>query len=290
MEKKAASKSKLLEFFKLIRFVNLVIVVLTQYLVRLFIIGTPQNWKTILVEPSIFLIALSTVCIAAAGYIINDYYDIKIDVINKPDRVVIDRSIHRRNAIIAHFVLNVISLVIGYMLSLQIAVTYAICIFFLWLYSNQLKRLPLIGNFTVALLTAISILVLAMYYKQQIFTIYFYAIFAFLISLVREVIKDMEDIKGDLLHGCHTLPIVWGLRKTKGLLYVLLLLFIAWSVLYYFIARHTNSLLVVAVAVPLTIYLGIRLWPADRSNAFRRLSTLCKVIMALGSLSIVFIR
>ncbi|MCF6184052.1 MAG: geranylgeranylglycerol-phosphate geranylgeranyltransferase, partial [Bacteroidales bacterium] len=213
-------------FLKLTRFPNLLIIGLSQYLAFIFLVGFPDNWLSRIFDLSMFLLFLSTAFIAAAGYIINDYYDIKIDYINKPSKVVVGKLIKRRIVLASHVVLNVFGIGIGLYLNIYIGVINFVAGFLLWFYSNQLKRMPFIGNFVVALLTGLSIFVLAIFYQRNIPLLLNYTIFAFSINLIREVIKDMEDLRGDMRFGSKTLPIVWGLRKTKYLLYGLILIFV----------------------------------------------------------------
>lgn len=270
--------------FRLARFWNLVILGLAQYCTAYFLIGkeTLQDWR-------LFLLALSTMMIAAAGYIINDYYDIKIDLINKPDRVVIGKGITRRYALFFHTILSVSGVGIGLLLSWQIAVVNFLSAFLLWLYSNNLKRQPFIGNFSIGLLTAASIAIVNLLYPPFSSYILVYAFFAMVMTLVREIIKDMEDWKGDNTFGCKTLPIIWGIRKTKTLLYALLFLFVILVLLvnqsylglpiYYFIFL---------LFVPLG-YLLARLIRADTIRDFARLSSLCKLILVLGIVSMALV-
>ncbi|MCE2734732.1 MAG: geranylgeranylglycerol-phosphate geranylgeranyltransferase, partial [Flammeovirgaceae bacterium] len=194
---------------RLTRFGNLLIIGFAQTATAFFLVGS-HTWQTF----SLWLLSSSTIIIAAAGYIINDYYDIKIDYINKPERVVIGKIIPRRFAILFHTLFSVGGIAIGFYLSWQIGVIHFFSAFMLWLYSNSLKRLPLIGNVVIAFLTALSVFIIAVFYKTNINLILIYSLFAFFISLVREVVKDMEDLKGDITFGCKTLPILWGIRKT----------------------------------------------------------------------------
>lgn len=262
---------------RLTRFWNLAIIGLAQYFTAYFLIGafTVQDWR-------LLLLSVTTIMIAAGGYIINDYYDIKIDLINKPDRVVIGKGVTRRYAILFHTALSVSGVGLGLLLGWRIALINFLSAFLLWLYSNNLKRQPFIGNLAVALLTGMSIFIVNVFYQPYNSLVLIYALFAFSMTLVREIIKDMEDWKGDNSFGCRTLPIVWGIRKTKVLLYVFLVLF-AISVLvlnrlyvglplYYFL---------IFLFIPL-IYLGKRLIRADTIRDFTKLSSLCKMIMLLG--------
>ncbi len=269
---------------RLTRFWNLVIIALTQYFTAFFLIGYFSLW-----DSQLFLLVISTLMIAAAGYIINDYYDIKIDLINKPKRVVIGRGITRRYAIFFHTTLSMLGIAIGFLLSWPIGVVNLFSVFLLWAYSNNLKRQPFVGNFSVALLTGAAIGIVNLLYPPVRPSVIIYWLFAMVITLVREIIKDMEDMKGDQTFGCKTLPIVWGTRKTKRLLYILLALFAGLALwvnrfyvglpLYYFL---------LFLFVPL-IFLFARLVRADTINDFAHLSLFCKAIMLLGILSMALI-
>jgi 4-hydroxybenzoate polyprenyltransferase len=269
---------------RLTRFWNLVIIALSQYFTALFLID-----RNLISDWRLFVLATSTAIIAAAGYIINDYYDIKIDLINKPQRVVIGKSITRRYALFFHSVLVVIGVGLGFVISWRIGVVNFFSAFLLWWYSNSLKRQPFVGNLVVALLTSISILLIDIQYYTHNSLVIIYALFAFFMTLVREILKDMEDLRGDNTFGCRTLPIVWGIRKTKGMIYSLLILLSASVLLlnakfvqlpfYYF---------VIFLYVPLGL-LVLRLIRADTRKDFYWLSQWCKVIMLLGIFSMVFI-
>lgn len=277
------STSFIHSLLKLTRFGNLVIIALTQYFTAGFLIGmhTLNDFK-------LMLLSVSTISIAAAGYIINDYYDVKIDYINKPNRVVIGRSIGRRYAILFHILLSTIGIGLGTYLSLGIGIVNAVSVFLLWLYSNNLKRLPFIGNVTVAFLTGLAVIVVDLFYRTNNSLVVIYALFAFFITLVREVIKDMEDLKGDNSFGCKTLPIIWGIRKTKLLLYVILVTFAGTVVILNQLYRALPfKYHLIFLFVPL-LWLLYRLIRADMKKDFTRLSIFCKVIMMLGILSMAF--
>jgi 4-hydroxybenzoate polyprenyltransferase len=269
---------------KLTRFGNLVIIGFAQYFTAGFLVD-----KSTIYDLRLFLLTLSTVSIAAAGYIINDYYDVKIDYINKPDRVVIGRSIARRYAILLHVVLSALGILIGAFLSWRIALINQTAVFLLWLYSNLLKRLPIVGNLSVALLTGSSIFVVGVLYRSTTALVVSYAVFAFFMTLVREIIKDMEDLRGDNTFGCKTLPIVLGIRKTKLIVYALIALFLTAVVALDLAIRVLPFQFYLAfLFLPLLAMVGW-LFRADMKRDFTQLSTFCKVIMLLGILSMVFV-
>jgi 4-hydroxybenzoate polyprenyltransferase len=278
-----------LGFFRLVRYPNLIIIVLTQYMTRIFLIGSKENWKEIIKDPKLFLLSLSTVCIAAAGYIINDYFDVKIDLVNKPKEVIIGKLIKRRWAIILHQSLNFTGVLIGFLLSLKIFLLDVFAVSFLWFYSERFKRQAFIGNILVAFLTALSLVVIGVYYHQHETEVYIYALFAFSISLIREIIKDIEDIRGDMKHNCRTLPIIWGIRRTKILLYFFILSFVIILFLMAYSLDNQHLIVVFLIMMLPISWMTYRIYWADRKRDFTQLSWVCKVIMLLGIGSMIFI-
>ena len=277
----APSRKTLVEsFLRLTRAWNLLIIVFAQYFTAFFLAKAD-----IFRDFNLFLLSLSTVLIAAGGYVINDYYDVKIDYVNNPERVVVGKTIHRRFAILFHIALSVLGVFIGLFVSWKLAVVNVFSVSVLWFYSNLLKRLPFIGNFTVALLTGASIAIIILLYSTNTVLILIYALFSFFMTLVREIIKDMEDLKGDNTFGCKTLPIVWGVRKTKITLYLLIVLFSLTVVIINYLYVNLEVIyFVMLLFVPLA-WLVTRLVRADTKKDYGWLSSFCKVIMLLGILS-----
>ena len=271
-------------FLQLTRFWNLVIVGLAQFFTAYFLVGheTIIDWR-------IYLLAASTMTIAAAGYIINDYYDVKIDLINKPERVVIGKAITRRYAIFFHTALSFAGVAAGLLLGWRIGLINFFSVFLLWLYSNHLKRQPFIGNLSIGVLTALTLFAVNVLYPPFNSYILIYSLFALTITLVREIIKDMEDWKGDNTFGCKTLPIVWGLRKTKNFLYMLLAIFVLSVVLVNELYAGLPILYFVPfLFIPLA-YLLVLLIRSDTIRDFARLSSICKLIMLFGILSMTLV-
>lgn len=276
----------ILALFRLTRFWNLAIIALAQYFTAYFLFNQKQ---LVFTDIWLFLLSASTVMIAAAGYIINDYYDIKIDLINKPDRVVIGKAITRRYAILFHTVISFLGVAAGLLINWKVGALNFVCAFLLWLYSNNLKRLPLIGNVVVAFLTGLSIFMVVFLYNQYLPFVMVYSLFAFFMTLIREVVKDMEDMKGDTTFGCKTLPIVWGVRKTKSFVYAIIAVFsilVLW--LDYQQLKISWVYFIPLLFLPMSV-LVFRLVRADTKKEFYQLSQLCKVIMLLGIISMVFI-
>ncbi len=269
-------------FLRLIRVRNLLIVVLTQYLTRILLVGPRDEWRQLLADPRMLVLSVSTVFIAAAGYIINDYFDVKIDVVNKPKRVIIGRYLKRRVAMGAHQFLNVMGVFLGLLVSKWVFLLNVFCVTLLWFYSERFKRAPFIGNLVVSLLTALSVVVVTIVYPNNRHLVLIYALFSFFITMVREIIKDMEDVRGDETHGCRTLPIVWGIRRTKMFVYFLVAGFITTLYLMaHSLANEALSWLFTFLLIPIA-WLVYRLVFSDTRREFAQLSSLCKVIMLLG--------
>jgi 4-hydroxybenzoate polyprenyltransferase len=276
----------ILALFRLTRFWNLAIIAFAQYFTAYFLF---HQGVLVFTDFWLFLIVAATVMIAAAGYIINDYYDIKIDLINKPDRVVIGKTITRRYAIFFHTAISFTGVATGLLINWKVGAINFASGFLLWLYSNNLKRQPLIGNLVVAILTGLSIFLLSFLYEQYLPLVMTYSLFAFFMTLIREVVKDLEDMKGDTTFGCKTLPIVWGIRKTKYFLYGVISFFsivVLW--LDYQELKISWVYFIPLLFVPMSV-LVFRLVKADTKKEFYQISQLCKVIMLLGICSMIFI-
>jgi 4-hydroxybenzoate polyprenyltransferase len=261
--------------------------------------------------PALFTISLtSTLLIAAAGYIINDYFDVKTDRINRPETVVIDVVIKRRWAMILHIIFNTIGLILGFYLamkchSLKLLMFQILSILLLWFYSTHFKKQLLIGNIVVSLLTA-TIPVMPMVYeyylmgnidsflnlmlgdflKTLMIIVFGYSAFAFLTSFSREVIKDMEDYKGDIQTGGQTMPIVWGMITSKVVTFFLIIITIGLLILAgikFYGEKQMAAVyyILLFVIIPLVILI-IQTIRAKSSKDFKMASLLLKFIMLFG--------
>lgn len=277
---------------KLIRFTNLLLMAFCQLIVQACLLLSHQSWVQILFHSRFLLLVFSTLCIAAAGYIINDYYDIKIDAINKPKRVVVGKLVNRRQAMLAHLFLSGLGVLIGFTLSVPVGLINLGAALLLWGYSAHLKRTFLIGNTIIALLSASMVLVVAVFDRVDNKAVWAYAAFVFLISIVREIIKDMEDVKGDAAFDCRTLPIVAGIAGAKWFLYFFILAFaitLLSGIIYRVHEVYFTAYILLLVILPMG-YLAYRIYKADRKRDFTRMSKLVKYIMLAGMLSMFLFR
>lgn len=309
--------TQLLSFFKLIRWVNLLFIALTQCLFYFFIVY-PVWFATQSVPPMVdvlfWLLLLSSLLVAAGGYIINDYFDVNIDLVNKPDRMVVDKSISRRWAILWHFIFSCAGVLLGFYIGVKngnwlIGIANLICVLLLWFYSTSFKKQLLSGNILISLLTAWVVMVVYLYAIMQptasvsgempqgdklLRLALVYASFAFLISLVREVVKDMEDVEGDRRYGCNTMPIAWGLSFSKvftGIWLVILLVLLLVSMVYvlYFKMWLPAAYHFVFIIIPTMLCLR-KLPKAIESKDFHALSIWIKLIMLTGILSMIYFK
>lgn len=296
-------------FFRLVRWPNLVFIALTQALfyfcIYLSLFDAPNTGKMLL------LIAAS-VFIAAAGYIINDYFDLNIDQVNKPSKNVVDKVIHRRWAIIWHLALSFAGVVLTAlavrMEHWYLIIANIVCVALLWFYSTSFKRQLLIGNVVISILTAWTILVFFFAFSRpadafnssndlsvKFFRFAFlYGGFAFIISLIREAIKDMEDMNGDARYGCKTLPIVTGIRTTKiytGIWISVLIGTLAVLQVYVLQFGWWPSVIYAVLLVIFPLFVSLqRLRKATQVKDFAQLSNMTKLIMLAGILSMIFFR
>jgi 4-hydroxybenzoate polyprenyltransferase len=304
-------------FFRLIRWPNLLFIIITQLLFEYCIYERIYPELTGIdasEQIHFFSLVLGLVCIAAAGYIINDYFDYNIDQINKPEKVVVNRIISRRWTIFLHMFLSLLGLYLTtYALPINqywhIVLGNLIVIIALWVYSTTFKKKLLIGNVIISLLTAWVIIELFFskypldgsligtdqHQRVRFFRLMvLYASFAFVISLIREVIKDMEDVSGDQKYGCTTMPIAWGINATKVFVAVWIIVLIAALVilqLYVLGMGWWISALycIFLIVLPLLLVLQ-KLYKAEKPADYHQLSTLVKLIMFTGILSMFFFR
>ena len=280
--------SKPIAFFKLIRWPNLLIIIGMQYISSIFLVGPKVDWSDYLFDYHLFLLSISTAMIAAAGNIINDYFDVKIDQINKPNEVIIGRFIRRRDGILSHQILNFFGILIGLFLNPKIGVINFLAATALWFYSERFKRQAFVGNFLVALLTFLSVFIVGIYYEKGRRIILIYSLFAFMITLIREIIKDMEDIRGDTRFGCQTIPVIWGIRKTKIFIFILLSIFVAEIGILSIPIHNLVIYIIFSLLLIPVFYLARKLYSADKKSDFHQLSIFCKYIMLIGIGSMVF--
>ena len=275
--------------FRISRPINLLMVGFAQFMTAYFLVGTTPAGLPTLQDYKLYLIIISTLLITAAGYMINDYYDVKIDYVNRPGNVVVGKGIKRRVVLFLHTVLNFTAIGLGFLVSPIFAVINFFAAFLLWFYSNNLKREPFVGNLTVAFLTGLSIYLIGFYFQKSELLVLTYAIFAFFLNLIREIIKDIEDRQGDRKHGCRTLPIVIGFRRTKAVIFLIAAAFVCAILIVTFKLDRPLIFYYFGGLGVFFMYFMYRIYIADRKDHFTQLSTMAKVLMLIGTLSMSFL-
>ncbi|WP_340065972.1 geranylgeranylglycerol-phosphate geranylgeranyltransferase [Ascidiimonas aurantiaca] len=300
----------MLNYLKLVRFPNLCMIALTQWVIKLMLINVFFKHTT-LSFLDFTLLVLATVCIAAAGYIINDIHDVAIDQINKPDKQLIGKKIKLTHAYNTFFLLNIIGVALGFYIAFEIersgfAVIFVLVSGLLYLYATMLKPIPLIGNLTVCISVAISILLPFFFdvvpvqdISNRWMTVYVleislcYAGFAFFISFIRELVKSIEDIDGDYNNGIRSVPMLIGKKRTSRVtaLMALSMVLILFYIIYQYLYHYTilNAYILFGIMGPL-FYFTFTSWEAKKKKHFTRLSQLLKVIMLAGVISLVVFR
>jgi 4-hydroxybenzoate polyprenyltransferase len=303
-------------FLRLIRVLNLLFIALTQALFQYFIVipmFSSQPVSPALPAKYFWLLSLSSVLVAAAGYIINDYFDLNIDRINKPAKIVVEKLIKRRWAIIWHWLFSFTGVLLGFYIGWKAGVFWLgfanlACVVALWLYSTTFKKKLLTGNILISLLTAWVVLVVGFIVHYRMITnpslygfmfaskllrfTFLYSGFAFIICLVREVVKDVEDMQGDAKYGCRTMPIVWGVNVSKlfsgtWLAVLTATLLIVFAYILQFRWWLSAGYCLVFIIIPLFVILK-NLFKADTTAEFHSLSNWIKLVMFTGILSMVF--
>ena len=215
---------KFFSMFSVVRGYNILIIVLAQYLTSIFILAHNKSLRQVIFDLNLFMLVLASVVTIAGGYIINNFYDSEKDLINRPIKSKLDRLVNQNTKLSFYFVLNFIAVVFASYVSFRSVIFFSIYIFGIWFYSHKLKKLPFIGNLTSAILTITPFFAVFIYYKNFESVIFVHATFLFLVISMRELTKDLENIKGDLALNYHTIPVVYGEKVSKYMLTILSLL------------------------------------------------------------------
>ncbi len=298
-----------MKYLKLVRYQNLLLLALMQIIFR-FGFFKLQNIEIALTDPQYLLLVLATVCIAAAGYVINNIFDQETDRENKPDQLLVGKVVTETTAYNIYVVLNIVGVGLGFYLSNGIgkpgfSALFVVIAATLYLYASTFKRSLLVGNVIIALMLSISILIIGVYdlypiltlQNRQILAVVFqilidYAIFAFIINLLREIVKDLEDVNGDYNQGMNTLPIVLGVNRTSKIVFFasfLPLVLSAWYIYTYIFHLTYAVIYAISFIVAPLIYFTIKMSSAKSKKDFSHLSFILKLVLFFGILSILVI-
>ncbi|SKB30977.1 4-hydroxybenzoate polyprenyltransferase [Salegentibacter holothuriorum] len=298
----------MITYLKLLRWPNLIFIALTLILIK-FSFFEEFGASITLNAFGYALLILATICIAASGYVINDIYDIETDKINKPKKLFVGNKVSEKRANNLFIVLNIIGVGLGFYLANLLGKPGFVAIFIfssalLYLYASYLKQIPILGNVLISLLVAFVVLLPAIFdlfpaissqnkkIQSLLFSILLdYAVFAFLVNLLREMVKDQEDVKGDHNAGIQTLPIILGVKRTNKIIFALGILPVVAIVYYIYNYLFENTFLVIYtllfILAPL-LYFLVRIWEAKKKSDYSHLSLMLKIILFFGLISIGF--
>ncbi|HSQ45509.1 MAG TPA: geranylgeranylglycerol-phosphate geranylgeranyltransferase [Lutibacter sp.] len=223
-KKNAPLYIKLLSLFSVVRGYNIALIVIAQYLASIFIFSPEKTLRHVLLDINLYFIVLSSICVIASGYIINNFYDFEADKINRPVKATIDSIVTQKTKLQIYFVLNFLGVIFAFLVSWRAALFFSVYIFLIWFYSHKLKKYPLTGLFSAAILAILPFFAVFVYYKNFSEIIFTHAAFLFFILLIRELIKDLEGIKGDFIHNYQTIAVKYGEHFTKILITILVFL------------------------------------------------------------------
>ncbi len=280
---------KFLSLLSVVRGYNILIIVLAQYLAAIFIFSPEKSLKEILFNLDLFFIVLATICVIASGYIINNFYDAEKDLINKPIKTKIDSIVGQRTKLSIYFLLNFIGVSFAFLVSWRAALFFSVYIFLIWFYSHKLKKYPLAGLFSAAILSILPFFAVFIYYKNFSTIIFTHAAFLFFVLMIRELVKDLENIKGDVAQNYQTIPVKYGEYFTK-LLISILVIFTLDPI--YFLWRYPEIGLMkyyfYFVGFAFIIF-TVLLWKAKTKMNYLILYNIIKIIIVIGVLSLMLI-
>lgn len=215
---------KMLSLFSVVRGYNILILVFAQYLTAAFILAPDLPLRDVIFDPNLFFLILSSATVIASGYIINNFYDSEKDLINRPKKTMLDRLISQRTKLSVYFILNFAAIIFASYVSFRAVIFFSVYIFMIWFYSHRIKKILFLGNIVASILAIIPFFVVFIYYKNFETVIFIHATFLFIMIAMRELVKDLENLKGDLIQNYKTIPVVYGEKWSKFFLSVLTVL------------------------------------------------------------------
>ena len=285
-DKNSLTLTKILGAFYVVRIHNIFLLVFAQYLTSIFILSSSESWK-IIFDKNLFLVILcSTICVVS-GFIINDYYDTKKDSINTPIKFKLGESINDKTKLLLYFFLNLLVVLVSSLISVRAIVFFSIYIFFIWFYSHKLRKLVFIGNLFYSILTITPFFAILLYFKKIEFIIIAYALFLFFILLLKDIVKDMKNIKGDFSVNHKTIPVVFGESFTKTLVSLLSIINI-FLILNLFLNFNSGLMyFYYFLALAVMIYFMFKLYFSKSTAQYLFLHNLLRFLITAGVFSIV---
>ncbi|WP_298138537.1 geranylgeranylglycerol-phosphate geranylgeranyltransferase [Flavobacterium sp.] len=280
---------KIISMFSVVRGYNIPIIALAQYLSAIFILAPEKRALDVLLDFNLFIIVIASSLTIASGYIINNFYDSKKDLINRPNKSMIDRLVSQKTKLQVYFTVNFLVAILAFFVSFRAVLFFSTYIFLIWFYSHKLKKYPIIGNLTASLLAVLPFFAILLYYKNLYPQIFAHASFLFLLILIREIIKDLENIKGDIANDYLTIPVKYGEEFAKKTITALT---IATIIPVYFLVEvydvgYMDIYFYVSLIV--LIFFLLLLWKSNSKPHYLQLHNILKFLVVSGVFCIVLI-
>lgn len=275
--------------FSVVRGYNILIIVIAQYLTAVYILAHDKPVREVVLDLNLLMLVLASAATIAGGYIINSFYDSEKDLINRPIKSKLDRLVSQNTKLSFYFVLNFMAVIMGSYISFKAVIFFSIYIFGIWFYSHKLKKLPFIGNLTSAILTITPFFAIFLYYKNFETVIFVHAIFLFLVISMRELTKDLENIKGDIAQNYITIPVAYGEKASKIMLSILAILTLVPTYLLLFRFQVGYMYFFFYLSLFLLIIYLLLLWLSKTKMQYLILHNILKFIILAGVFSILLI-
>ena len=279
---------KFLSIFSVVRIYNILIIVLAQYLTSIFILSDKKPFDVVF-DFNLFLLILCSSLSIASGYIINNFYDQKKDVINKPIKSKIDDVVKKSTKLYFYFFLNFVVIFFASIISLRAIIFFSVYIFFLWFYSHKLKRLLFLGNLFYSLLTITPFFAILLYYKNIDLIIAAYALFLFFILLLKDITKDLKNLVGDFTENYQTIPVAFGEDFSR--IIISLITFINVILIINLFINFSDGYMNIYYGISLILLLifTIKLYNSKKVSDYLELHNILRLIIGLGVFSIILL-
>ena len=275
--------------FSVVRGYNIPVIVLAQYLSAIFILAPEKRALEVILDKNLFLIVLLSALTIASGYIINNFYDSKKDLINRPNKSMLDRLVSQKTKLQVYFSVNFIVFLLAFFVSIRAVLFFSCYIFLIWFYSHKLKKIVVIGNLTASLLAVLPFFAILLYFKNFYHVIFAHATFLYLLILIREMIKDLENIKGDIANDYQTIPVIFGENISKKIITFLTISTII--PIYFLIEIFEVGYMDIYfyVSMIILIFFLQKLWKSETKSDYLKLHNILKFIVVSGVFCIVLI-
>ena len=276
---------KVLSLFSIVRGYNIFILIIAQYMTAKYIFDPFQSWKTLFFDINFLFIVLATALSSSAGYIINNFFDSPKDKLNRPNKFFIENLISKKNQFLIYIILNFLSLIIAAQISSYSLIFFSIYILGIYFYSNFIKRSFWLSNFFLAILMIMPFLALSVYFKNFNYIIFCFASYLFFLIFSKDLIKDLESLKGDIVYSYKTIPAVYDSRITKIIFsFLILIIFIP---VYYLIIEDLGLMSYYFIlCIPFFLIVLLLLWLYNKDEIYLIIHNLLKAWILIGILSI----